>query len=396
MKAWHFTEQSCYPVWDKIPGELRVTQPNSYCEPELAGKLLNMYLDQYCLADEMGLNIMLNEHHVASTCMIPSVQLQIGILARQTKKARLLALGAPITNRPDPARVAEEYAMIDAISGGRLEMGMVKGAGWELFASNQNPVRIMDRFWEAHDLIVKAMTTHDGPFSWEGEYYQYRNINIWPRPIQLPHPPIWMTSHSPNSARGVAEKGYVTASFLQGLPVADTFAAYRERYRQVHGHEPAADRLGYAAMIAVSKDKSQATRKAQIMRSYLASLKRTAEPFRVPPGYGSLNDFAKNLMGPAKGRVSEATPRRLPDGRSAQDNPTDEELAQIGLLFSGTPDEVFNQIKAFHRRVGGFGHLIVMCQAGKLENDDTCENIKVFAEEVYPRLGELNKLYEMA
>jgi len=292
-------------------------------------------------------------------------------------------------------RVAEEYSTLDVISRGRVEMGFVKGAPFEVTPANSNPADLTTRFWEAHDLILKALSTHDGPFTWEGEYYQYRNVNIWPRAIQEPHPPVWINSQSPNSARGVAERGYVTATFLLGLPAREVFATYRKRYAEVFRRAPAADRLGYAAMIAVSKDRSEAARKAEEMRGYLKSLPRSAEPFKIPPGYGSVADFGRLLRGPNKGRVTESRPHSLPDGRSVHHNASDDELAQIGMLFSGTPDDIFNQIKAFHKYVGGFGHLMIMAQAGSLNHADTVENLELFAKEVYPRLGELNCLHEM-
>ncbi len=115
----------------------------------------------------------------------------MAILARETKKVRLLALGMPIGNRNDPIRVAEEYSMIDVISRGRLEMGFVKGVPFEISPANTNPADLTERFWEAHDLILKAMTSHDGPFNWEGTHFQYRSVNVWPRPYQQPHPPVW-------------------------------------------------------------------------------------------------------------------------------------------------------------------------------------------------------------
>ena len=77
----------------------------------------------------------------------------------------------PIGNRFDPVRVAEEYSMIDVISRGRVEMGFVKGVPFEMTPANTNPADLMERFWEAHDLILKAMTTHDGPFNWEGTLF---------------------------------------------------------------------------------------------------------------------------------------------------------------------------------------------------------------------------------
>ena len=105
-------------------------------------------------------------------------------MARETKKSRLLCLGMPIANRMDAIRVAEEFSMIDVISHGRLEMGFVKGSPYEVGPANSNPSTVGERFCEAHDLILKAMTTHDGPFNWEGEHFHYRQANIWPRPYQ--------------------------------------------------------------------------------------------------------------------------------------------------------------------------------------------------------------------
>ena len=159
MKVYAFTEQSYPDAWFEDAESLRVNLPNKYCDPEIASRLYNRYLDEWMLADELGLNIIVNEHHATATCMSASVHLTLAILARQTKRARLLGLGTPIANRNDPLRIAEEMSIIDVISRGRLEMGFIKGVPYEIVPSNARPVRVMDRFWEAHDLILKAMTT---------------------------------------------------------------------------------------------------------------------------------------------------------------------------------------------------------------------------------------------
>ena len=93
--------------------------------------------------------------------MSSSVAIGLAVLARITKRARLLVLGYPIGHRPDPLRAAEELSTIDVISRGRLDMGFIKGIPYEIAASNRNPTELMERFWEAHDFIIKAMTTHD-------------------------------------------------------------------------------------------------------------------------------------------------------------------------------------------------------------------------------------------
>src|SRR5207247_11481842 len=159
--------------------------------------------------------------HATATCCGPVAAVPLAILARQTKRARLLTLGYPIANRLDPVRVAEELAMIDVISRGRLEMGLVRGVPYEVPLSVRSAVGQMDRFWEAHDLIIKAMTSIDGPFDWQGEHFQYRNVNVWPRVYQQPHPPVWITGRSPQNIREIAERGYVLGTFLYGFQTRD-------------------------------------------------------------------------------------------------------------------------------------------------------------------------------
>src|SRR5439155_1710550 len=132
-------------------------------------------------------------------------------------------------NRPDPVRVAEEMAWLDVLSGGRLEMGLVKGAPYEIAPANSNPGNLMRRFWEAHDLILKAMSTTDGPFNWEGELFHYRNVNIWPRPYQQPTPPMWMTGLSVETGRMAAERGHVVGTCLSLSAAGQMFEAYRKR-----------------------------------------------------------------------------------------------------------------------------------------------------------------------
>ena len=113
--------------------------PNGNLDPLEAHGLLNRYLDEFALCDEVGLDIMVNEHHSTATCMTVSVPMALAVIARETKSARLLTLGNPIANRPDPVRVAEEMAWLDVLSGGRLEMGLVKGAPYEIATGEFEP-----------------------------------------------------------------------------------------------------------------------------------------------------------------------------------------------------------------------------------------------------------------
>jgi alkanesulfonate monooxygenase SsuD/methylene tetrahydromethanopterin reductase-like flavin-dependent oxidoreductase (luciferase family) len=232
MRVFQFTEQPYPDVWNDHNGSLRVNLPNRKLDPKRAADLFHRYYDEWQLTDELGLDIMLNEHHSTATCMSAAVVVGLSVLSRITKRARLLVLGYPIANRPDPLRAAEELATIDVISRGRLEMGFVRGVPQEVPIANMNPVFQSDRFWEAHDFIMKALTSHDEPFNWESENFHYRHVNIWPRPYQQPHPPVWSTTGSTQTAKKLGTYGYVMATLGTGYDTRRLYDAYRQGYAQ--------------------------------------------------------------------------------------------------------------------------------------------------------------------
>ena len=163
MELYHFTE---FP-WPHLPPDesftsMRLSLPSRHYDPKIGADLYNMYLDQYLLADELGLHCMINEHHQTATCLNAAGPIPLAILARQTRNARLCILGNPAANLADPIRCAEEMAMIDNISYGRLDCGFVRGVPYELFASNANPTETQERLWETIDLCIRAWTSHDG------------------------------------------------------------------------------------------------------------------------------------------------------------------------------------------------------------------------------------------
>ena len=388
MRSWYFSEMAYHPAWEAglARGSLRVVLPNETLDPHQAHRLLNRYLDEFALCDELGLDIMVNEHHATATCMTVSVPMALAIIARETKRARLLSLGNPIANRPDPVRVAEEMAWLDVLSGGRTELGLVKGAAYEIAPANSNPARIMRRYWEAHDLILKALSTHDGPFSWEGEYFHYRQVNIWPRPIQQPHPPIWMTGMSAATGRAAAERGHVVGTLLSGGIAKPMFDAYRARARAL-GWEAGADRMAYAAVIGVGATRAEGHRRADQIAGYVRTAPVVAEPFTNPPGYNTIQaNVAMLRQGRKKGRIVADRNGNLIDATRA----SVEDLMATDTVFAGTPDDVFAQIKDFDARMGGVGHLLCFGQGGFLDHRDTVENLTLFAREVAPRLRTLH------
>ena len=379
MRAWHFSENA-YPY---LPPEqeyesIRVTLPNRNYDPKLGAALYDRFLDEWCIAEDEGVEIMLNEHHQTATCVDPAAPIVLGALARLTKKARLLILGNPVANRRQPVRVAEEMAMVDILSKGRLECGFVRGVPYEVLPANSNPVRMNERQWEAMDLIVKAWTHHDGPFSHEGRFFHHRNVNIWPRCYQQPHPPIWVSTTSPGGAKRVGARGYVQATFLTGYNGTPAiYNAYRAGWREAgRGQDIPVNRLAYACLLYAGDTEQQARAGAEKLLWYMTSNK-VPPHFQYPPGY--LPPAAQVNL------IRGATLDQHADNRG---NATVDRAIEAGIMFAGTPDQVYRQIKKFYDHVGGFGHLLIMGQAGFLEHDETVAGIRCFARNVYPRLKE--------
>lgn len=376
MEAYHFTEFP-YPYvpedYYERYGSIRVTLPNQLFDPQIGADLYERYLDEYVFADEMGLNLMVNEHHQTATCLDVSLSISAAAIIQRTRKSRsrVLLLGHPLPHRDNPLRVAEETAMLDVMSRGRIECGFVRGVGTEIHPANTIPTYTVEKMREAHDLIHKAWHTGE-PFSWEGKFYHYRFVNVWPRPYQQPHPPIWITGGtSLESARWVGRLGHRFAAFLTPYPkTEELFNAYREAYRETFHREADSDRFGYLALCYTAETDEAADREGKELLWYLRT--RPADWFRTPPGYSPVAAMVK-AAGDPKGSVRAAD----------WDN-----LKQFGVVIAGSPDTVFEKVKYLHERCG-VGHLLMMNQAGFLSHERTLKSIELFAKEVLPRIREL-------
>ena len=170
-----------------------VDVPNRLYDPERGHELYNEYLDMLEYTGQVGFDgLGVNEHHQNAYGMMPSPNLMAAALARRSTEAMLLVLGNSIALYNPPVRVAEEFAMLDVMTGGRLIAGFPVGTSMDTnYCYGVNPATLRDRYREAHDLIIKAWATRE-PFPWNGQYTKLRYVNLWPRPIQQPHPPIWI------------------------------------------------------------------------------------------------------------------------------------------------------------------------------------------------------------
>ena len=233
--------------------------PNEYFSPEKTHELYNMYFEELQYCSESGFDgVMINEHHNNPLCMMPSVNVIGSALAKATKKGKIVFLGNVLPIHDNPLRVAEEIAMIDVISGGRVVCGFVRGLGQESMATNTNPVHNRERFDEAHDVIVKAWTT-PGPFRWEGRHYQYRIVNPWMMPLQKPHPPIWIRGVvSPESVIFAAKHRYPYVALAPPLDlISEVFDLY-DQTAEEEGYTATTEHRGYVVRINVADSDERA------------------------------------------------------------------------------------------------------------------------------------------
>ena len=186
--------------WPHLPDDFRETNRSVWVDvdsnlydPVEGHRVYNEYLDQLEYAASLGFDgIGVNEHHQNAYGMMPSPQIMAASLARRTKDVTLLLLGQSIALYNPPTRVAEEMAMLDVMSGGRLVAGFPVGTSMDdNYCLGSNPATLRDKYRENHDLILRAWQDRD-VFSWNGEYNKIRYVNLWPHPIQKPHPPIWI------------------------------------------------------------------------------------------------------------------------------------------------------------------------------------------------------------
>lgn len=391
MDVW-FHSEIPYPF---VPAEVleradsvRGSLPNRYCDPRIAADLFEECLDEFLLCDERGLNVVAIEHHAGINSLLGANPLLLGILARQTRKARILSLGTLISLRPDPVRVAEEYATADVISRGRLEIGFVKSGGSEMASNNANPVNNIERYWEAIDLVTKALTHHDGPFSWEGKHFTHRHVNIWPRPFQQPLPRLWAATGDPETSAEVGRRGMVNVLVLRGVEgTRRAWASYRKAREDAGLPRVDGDHFGYAALLGVGDTHEEGVRLGEKLLWFLnTSLKSAPQYSTFLPG------ATPPELAPRVYRTRPKADTQAPVVASAAANASAligldaGEAMRRGILFAGSPDTVYRQIMNFHDEVGGFGHLVMIGRSGFMTHAETERSITLFSNEVLPRL----------
>ena len=373
MELWNHCENP-YPF---VPAEVldeaqsvRASLPNKYCDPQIAARLYDEIFDEYRLCDDLGLHIVTNEHHSGINNLWAASPVITGVVARLTRKVRILSLGTLITVRPDPVRIAEEYATIDVLSKGRLEIGFVKSGATEMVSGDANPMRIREREWEAIDLIEKALVTHDGPFSWEGKFFIHPHVNIWPRPYQQPRPEFWAATSDLPTCAELGRRGIINTLLFGGYDrTRQAFDAYKQA--RARGR-PRAARRGPVFLHGVLLCRRQRRRRpAHRPEDRLVPHRQHQERAAMSPN-----------SSPARWRPRWRR-RRGASGVSRRPRPTNldaEVLVGQGQMFAGNPDTVARQIKEFRRRVGGIRHIIMMTRQGLVTHAEAQKSFTLAAQ----------------
>ncbi len=367
--------------WPHIPADFRKTNRSSWVvfsnanyDPVAGQQIYSDYLTQLEYADRLGFDaICVNEHHQNAYGTMPSPNLIAGMLARRTERAKIAILGNGICLHENPLRVAEEIAMLDVISGGRIISGFVRGIGAEYYSLNLDPSVSRARFYEAHDLIVKAWT-EPGPFEWDGEHYRFRYVNVWPRPLQRPHPPIFCPSQgsSETIAWAAARRYPYACTFTPMDQLVRYYDLYREIARTRHGYEAKPEQFAWTSMVYLADDEKKAQAEIEPHVRYFAERCLVMPPqMLMPPGYTSSASL-RGFLGSMANRVGGDQPSFAPD-------------VERGEALIGTPDQVGERLLRNMERAGA-GIFMGAFQVGDMPHAKVMRNLELFADKVLPYL----------
>jgi alkanesulfonate monooxygenase SsuD/methylene tetrahydromethanopterin reductase-like flavin-dependent oxidoreductase (luciferase family) len=251
-------------------------RPEAHLAPSHVTEFFNRYLKLWSSAETLGFEgIFFSEHHFGVS-LSPSPNLLIANLASRTRSIRLGVMGMVVPFY-EPWRVFEEIAMLDHLTGGRLEIGTATGIPQETTTAGLSFEDATARYLEALEILDAAL--EKPVISHHGRFWNFDNMHLVPRPLQQPSPPKWTTVISNESARRSARRGSkICTGFHPVKRVAEIFDAYRDEALRV-GRPMRSDQLALRRMVTIESDHDLAVTKSRslekIMKAGLASDPRT-------------------------------------------------------------------------------------------------------------------------
>jgi len=349
---------------------------NNRFDAQIAMDLYRTYIDAKVYAEDCGFDeIGCNEHHMSPFGMMPNPNLIAASVIERTSSAGIFQCGnlLPLTN---PLRIAEEYAMLDVMSGGRLIAGLMRGIPHEYVAYNIAPDDSWGRMREAVELILKAWTEPE-PFGWEGEHYQFRAVSIWPKPVQAPHPPLVMSGGSPTSAKFAAEHKAVMGI----LRVTDVDQAkqlidiYKEQAR-MDGWEAGPDRFMIGVPTAVAETFDEAKRVLHDGTQYFFDVLQ-----------GGINRALQLVVQTTEYNSDDRNIRPLDKDQQMKQTPVEERIER-GQVLCGTPEMVAEQIKTLYGALG-HGHMNLIIKVGNMPDEFVRRSMELLRDGVFSEVKQL-------
>jgi alkanesulfonate monooxygenase SsuD/methylene tetrahydromethanopterin reductase-like flavin-dependent oxidoreductase (luciferase family) len=317
--------------------------------------------------------------------MMPSPNLMAATLTRRTKNANLVVLGNSIALYNPPIRVAEEFAMLDVMSGGRLVAGFPVGTSMDdNFCYGVVPAQLRERYYEAHDLIVKAWKEKD-IFSFNGKYTKLRYVNLWPRPVQQPHPPIWIPGGGSVETWDFCANHDYQYSFLSyfgylaGKKVADGYWDVMAK----KGKELNPYSMGFAQIVAVSETDEQAEKDyGPHMDYFFNRCLHVYDGFADAPGYRTVKTIKAGILGQVGDRAA-----------MVRQDLKWKDFVEQGYVIAGSPKTVRERLREAMKHIH-CGHLMTLMQIGSMPPELVRKNTSLFATEVAPYVRDLWSEYE--
>ena len=366
----HFLPYVHLPENHKEFKSLWVDFSNKYYDPKRGHALYQRYLSELVLADRLGFDaIVVNEHHNTAYSMMAAPNLIASAIIPQTRNAKICVWGTP-PNLEYPNRLAEEYAMLDVMSEGRLEVAFPLGTGMEYWANPINPTTARERHKESIAIILQAWT-QDGPTKFFGEFYTYRFLNPWPRPYQKPYPPCYIVgTGSPETVELAAELGFgYSAVFVTKQRALELNRKLRERAAS-YGRTIRPDQMPLGVITYVAETKQKAEDEGiEHIRYFFEDALRTTPEFLNPPGYISVEQL----------KIRAALADKL-HGKFDFDA-----VNEAFFCAVGTPDQVVDQLSQWGETMGT-NHFNLMAAVGNMPNWKVVKNLSLIAEEVIPRM----------
>jgi alkanesulfonate monooxygenase SsuD/methylene tetrahydromethanopterin reductase-like flavin-dependent oxidoreductase (luciferase family) len=315
------------------------------------------YLSDAILAEELGFDFAwYGEHHFTECQWTPSPMLVMAAVAARTERLRV---GVSVLCLPfhDPIRVAEDIAVLDNLSHGRVDFGIGVGSQYEEYETFKVPVgERFGRTWEAVDFMQRCWDS-TGTFSFEGKYYRYPNVTFTTKPVQRPVP-IWVGAHGPKQVTLTAQRGF-------HLLAGDPRGAY-DTALLAAGRNPADFFIAPMQHASLSGDAQQAWDVAADGIHYFVNFYRLRRQLdgNVPPPTAELT---RDML-----RANVNTPASGPGG-----------------VVVGTPEQAIDYFrKLLDGESGRITHLPIGVRHAGMRTEDVHRTMRLLASEVLPALRE--------